>query len=155
MSGRWRKLEVKKMDKEEKESLKRIADSLEKIVRAQEHPEEMMKKMMEGVTPVIQDAISRRVVAPQLRLPDGTEEVTIRLSDDEKENIKSMVMGEFEQQLGEFRGFVADSLSELPEEQLHRVGEHLKKGEKFRFRRRDGCVHLDFGYGDEEFYLKL
>jgi len=143
------------MDKEEKEALNRIADSLEKMVRAQEHPEEMMKRMMEGLAPIIQEAVGIRAIPQQLIFPEGTEEVTIRLSDAEKESIKNMVVGEFEQQAEEFKGFIADSLSELSEKQLKRIGEHLKKGEKFRFRRRDGCVHLDFGYGDEEFYLKL
>lgn len=145
---------MKKMDKKEKEALNRIADSLEKISKMYDHPEEIMKNMMEGVTPMIQEVISRRVV-PQVRLPEGTEEVIIRLSDDEKESIKNMVVSEFEKQADEFKGFIAESLSELPEEQLKRIGEHIKKGEKFRFRRRDGCIHLDYGYGDEEFYLKL
>ena len=140
--------------KMEEEALNRIANSLEKISRMYDHPEELMNKMMEGMTPLVQEAIGCRVV-PQLRLPEGTEEVIIRLSDDEKEAIKNMVVNEFEKQAEEFKGFIGESLSELPEEQLKRIGEHLKKGEKFKFRRRKGCIHLDYGYGEEEFYLKL
>lgn len=148
------------MEKEEKEALDRIANSLEKMVGFYEHPEQMIQNMM----PAIRDAVNVRseatlpgAVAPLRELPENTEGVTltVRLSEEEKSEITNMVIAEFEQQADAFKGFIADSLSELPEKQLKRIGEHLKKGEQFKLRRRAGCVHLDFGYADEEFYLKL
>ncbi|GAI76522.1 unnamed protein product, partial [marine sediment metagenome] len=69
--------------------------------------------------------------------------------------IMSKAVGEIEQQFDEFRGFIVQALSELPEEQLKKIGKHLEEGRKFKLRRRHGCIYLDFGFGDEDFYLKL
>jgi len=137
---------------EEKEALSRIADSLEKLVKFYEHPEELFQRMM----PAIQDAVNVRAQVVQVpALPEGAEEVTIRLSNEEKEKITGMVMTEFERQAEDFKVFIADALREMPEKQLKQIGEHLMKGEKFKLRRRKSCLYLDFGYADEEFFVRL
>lgn len=64
-------------------------------------------------------------------------------------------MDDIESQMDEFKGFISQSLSELSEEQLKRIGDLMAKGEKFKLRRRKGCVYLDFGHGDEDFYLRM
>ena len=54
-----------------------------------------------------------------------------------------------------FRGFIVQALSELPGAELKKIGKHLKEGRKFKLRRRHGRIYLDFGFGDEYFYLRL
>lgn len=64
-------------------------------------------------------------------------------------------MEAIEPEFERMREFVSSALKELPEDKLKKIGKHIEKGESPKFRRRKGCVHLDFGYGDEEFYLRL
>lgn len=132
----------------EEEQLKRIADSLEKISSIYDDPGAFMQRAYQQLVSTL-----GTVVLPQL--PAAISRVEVTLDSKEKEEIIRAATSEIEKQLGEFRVFVAQSLSELPESQLKRIGEHLKEGRKFKLRRRGGCIHLDFGIGDEEFYLKL
>ena len=136
---------------QEKE-LKRIADAFEKIVRVYEDPSAYMGQISQSVQQALSDT--------QVQLPavEGAPQVTaieVKLSPEQKEEICKKAMADFEEQMDEFKGFIGQALSELPESTLKRIGEHLAKGEKFKLRRRQGCIYLDFGYGDEDFYLRM
>lgn len=50
---------------------------------------------------------------------------------------------------------IAEAVSQLSPEALRRIAEKLEAGEDFSLRRRHGCIHLDFGTGDDEYYLRL
>lgn len=134
----------------QEKQLKRIADAIEKVMEIYEHPEAFMQRLSQGVGEALGS-----VQAAMPALPQAVSRVEISLEPQEKEEIINNVKAEIEQQLDEFRGFIAQSLSELPEAQLKTIGKHLKEGRKFKLRRRHGCIWLDFGYGDEDFYLRL
>lgn len=50
---------------------------------------------------------------------------------------------------------VAEAVSQLSPDVLKLIAKKLEQGEDFTLRRRHGCIHLDFGTGDNEFYLRL
>ena len=141
------------------ENLERIANALEEFSKAQvgliEHPEQFANRIRE----VTEEIAVPRIMPDTLEgeLPEGTAAVQyqIVLSDEEREKIVTAAMESIAPEFDRMRMFVSDALKELPEPTLKKIGEHLAKGEVPQFRRRRGCVHLDFGYGDEEFYLRL
>ena len=143
---------------QEKE-LKRIADSLEKLMKIYEDP----TAYLESLTHQIGDTVARTAIpAQQIAAGVGglvpgvaVTAVEIKLSEDERKAICKQAMADFEEQITEFKGFIGQALSELPEGTLKRIGELMKKGEKFKIRRRHGCIYLDFGHGDDDFYLRM
>lgn len=142
----------------EEHELKRIADSLKRIVHIYEHPEELVGKLYKNLSQTLSDVQAAMPALPTTVGPVmiGTARVEVVLPPEEKEKIIKALMGEIEGQLEDFRGFIAEALSELPEKQLKKIADHLKAGRKFKLRRRPpDCISLDFGYGDEEFQLRL
>lgn len=148
---------------QEKE-LKRIADAFEKILKIYEDPE----AYLEGLTQRIGDTMQRlNITPPQLPIQGQPVEggqavaqitgakVEVLLSAEERKAICEQAMADIEAQMTEFKGFIGQALSELPEGQLKRLGELMKKGEKFKLRRRHGCIYMDFGHGDDDFYLRM
>lgn len=143
--------------------LKRIADSLEKMTQFWDDPKPFLEKLAKGTYDAMA-AVNLSVPAPpavvggvgtEVRAPIITS-VQVSLSKEERKAICEQAFTEIESQMTEFRGFIAQSLSDLPDFQLKRLGELLAKGEKFKIRRRRGdCVTLDFGHGDDEFYLTI
>jgi len=47
------------------------------------------------------------------------------------------------------------AVSELPPDVLKRISDKVKAGEDFQLRRRHGCIYIDFGSGDDDYWLKL
>jgi len=134
----------------QEEQLKRIADALEKVTDIYEHPEAYLERISQGVSQAL--GIAQAAIPS---LPAAVQRVEITLSPEERAEIMSKAVSEIEQQFDEVRGFIVQALSELPEEQLKKIGKHLKEGRGFKLRRRLGCIYLDFGFGDEDFHLKL
>lgn len=143
-------METKEVKMPQEKELKRVADALERIVHFYEHPEELITQVYQETSRAL-SGISQAL--PQL--PSQVSKVEVTLSPEAKEEICKRAMADFEEQMAEFRGFIAQSLAELPEATLKRIGEHLKEGRKFKLRRKHGCIYLDFGFGDEDFYLRL
>lgn len=148
---------------QEKE-LKRIADAFEKIIKIYEDPAAYIESVGRQVSQVM-SGVGAQVPAPAPRpIAGGTRvalpgaqvtSVEVKLSEEERKAICDQAMADIESQMTEFKGFISQALSELPEENLKRIGELMKKGEKFKLRRRHGCVYLDFGQGDDDFYLRM
>jgi len=137
--------------------LKRIADYLEKLMKIYEDP----SAYLQGLTQQIGGTLSQLNIAAPAG-PGGAPvpgvamaTVEVRLSEDERKAICEKAMADFDEQITEFKGFIGQALSELPEGTLKRIGELMKKGEKFKIRRRHGCIYLDFGHGDDDFYLRM
>lgn len=140
----------------EEEQLKRIADSLEKVVRLYEHPEEFMQRFSQGLQDTMGQVQSQLMISAPPSGVSAVRAITVSIDPKEKEEITKTVMSEIEQQMEEFRGFIAESLAEMPDDKLKKIAEHIKAGRKFKLRRRPpDCITLDFGYGDEEFFLRL
>lgn len=143
--------------------LKRIADSMEKMTQFFDDPKPFMEKLAKGTYDALAAVNVPVPHLPQVEGGIGTEvraptitSVQVSLSKEERKAICEQAFTEIESQMTEFRGFIAQSLSELPDFQLKRLGELLAKGEKFKIRRRRGdCVTLDFGHGDDEFWLTI
>lgn len=141
----------------QEEQLKRIADAFEKIVRVYENPAAYMGQVSRSIQQILSGTqvqlpalpVEGEAVAPQVTA------IEVRLSPEQKDEICKKAMADIEEQMSEFKGFIGQALSELPEEQLKRIGELMKKGEKFKLRRRHGCIYLDFGHGDDDFYLRV
>ena len=96
-------------------------------------------------------------VAPVLRanLPAGSlESITVRLSDEEREQMSQMVYEALQPQLHEFQGFVKQSLEELPAHRLKELAKQIEAGEKPRLEKRRGCIYVTFEDGTEQ-YLGL
>ncbi|GAI65960.1 unnamed protein product [marine sediment metagenome] len=147
----------------QEEQLKRIADSLEKVVKVYDDPQAFMEQVAQQtrdilagtsiplpVTPV--EGVSQ---APQIAAGPQVAAIEVRLSPEEREEIVQKAMADFSEQMSEFKGFIGQALSELPERTLKRIGDLMKKGEKFKLRRRHGCIYLDFGHGDDDFWLRI
>ncbi|MBA7653927.1 hypothetical protein ES703_61792 [subsurface metagenome] len=143
---------------QEKE-LKRIADAFEKIAKIYEDP----TAYLENLSQQISGAVSRvQIPAPRPAemgagpaLPVSVTGVELKLSEEERKAICERAMADIEEQMTEFKGFIGQALSELPAGELKRIGELIKKGEKFKLRRRHGCIYLDFGHGDDDFHLRI
>ena len=105
---------------------------------------------------LFQRALSRTLPTP-IMLPIGTTQLEVRqlpapeIVREEIEIVTQAVLAKMEQ----MKSHIVEAVSELPPEALQRIAEKLKAGEEFALRRRRGCVHIDFGTGDDEFYLKL
>lgn len=139
----------------QEEDLKRIADAFEKIVAIYEHPEEYIQRIGQQVTQTLQGTAAQMAPLPAQVGAAVVSEVAVTLAPEERKAICERAMADIEEQMTEFKGFIGQALSELPEGALKRIGELLKKGEKFKIRRRHGCIYLDFGHGDDDFYLKM
>lgn len=143
------------------ENLERIANALEEFSKAQvgliEHPEQFANRIREVTAEIAVPRLTSATDMAVSELPEGTAAVqySIVLSVEERDKIVTAAMESIAPEFDRMRMFVSDALKELPEPALKKIGEHLTKGEVPQFRRRRGCVHLDFGYGDEEFYLRL
>lgn len=148
----------------EEKQLKRIADALEKSNKVFDNPEEFADRLSN----VLQNVLSRvNMPAPVLGAPSvaiGTQvtpdtvavtSVEVKLSEEERKAICEKAMADIEENMAEFKGFIGQAFSELPEPALKRIGELMEKGEKFKLRRRHGCIYLDFGHGDDDFYLRM
>jgi len=142
------------------QNLERIANALEEFSKAQvdliENPADFANRMRDSFNAI---AVSMPVLEDGSRpaLPEGVSEVTYHMSltDEDRDLLVKKAMDTIEPEFKRMRTFISDALKELPEPTLKKIGEHIARGEVPKFRRRRGCVHLDFGYGDEEFYLKL
>ena len=147
---------------QEKE-LKRIADAFEKIAKIYDDPTaylESLSQQISGAVSRVMPAIAPtpvQAVEGGVPLPPGAmiTGVAVSLSEEERKAICERAMADIEEQMSEFKGFIGQALSELPEGTLKRMGELMKKGEKFKIRRRHGCVYLDFGHDDDDFYLRM
>lgn len=148
---------------QEKE-LKRIADAFEKILKIYYNPTEYLESLIGQIGGAMSQLNIPAPAAPTQQIGVGpaapgpgvaVTAVEIRLSEEERKAICKQAMADIEGQMTEFKGFIGQALSELPEGQLKRIGELMKKGEKFKLRRRHGCVYLDFGQGDDDFYLRI
>lgn len=134
---------------QEKE-LKRIADALEKVALIYTDPQAFMEQVGSATRDIL--------AGTNIPLPAAGPQVTaieVRLSPEEREQICQLAMADIEEQMTEFKGFISQALSELPEPRLKRLGELIEKGEKFKLRRRHGCIYMDFGHGDDDFYLRM
>jgi len=141
---------------QEKE-LKRIADALEKVALIYTDPQAFMEQVGLATRNIL---AGTNVALPVLPAVEGVAQaqvtaIEVRLSPEEREQICQIAMADIEEQMTEFKGFIGQALSELPEETLKRMGELIKKGEKFKLRRRHGCIYMDFGHGDDDFYMKM
>ena len=67
------------------------------------------------------------------------------------DTVTRAVMGK----MAEMQAHIAEAVKELPPNIIKQIAEKLQSGEDFTLRRRHGCVHIDFGYGDSEYYLRL
>lgn len=148
---------------QEKE-LKRIADAFEKILKIYEDPAayiesvgRQVSQVMSGVGAQIPAPPATQISAVGAGGPPGVAvtSVEVKLSEEERKAICEKAMADIEEQMTEFKGFISQALSELPEENLKRIGELMKSGKKFKLRRRHGCVYMDFGEGDDDFYLRM
>jgi hypothetical protein len=143
--------------------LKRIADQLEKLTKFYDDPKPFLDKLAK----LTYDSVAALNVPVSVAAPTETEpgtriagpiitSIQVSLSKEERAAICNQAFSEIESQMTEFKGFIAQSLTELSDSQLKRLGELLAKGEKFRIRRRRGdCITLDFGHGDDEFWLSI
>ena len=86
-------------------------------------------------------------------LPGGTIPVPFspEVIQEAVDAVTKAVMGKME----EMQAHVAEAVKELPPSVVKDIAGKLERGEDFTLRRRHGCVHIDFGYGDSEYYLKL
>ena len=139
---------------QEKE-LKRIADAFEKVIDFYENPQAWMERISQGLSQVVGGIMPQIAAPPVEGAPVAVSRVEVTIAPEEKEAILKQAMADIEEQMTEFKGFIGQALSELPEGQLKRMGELIKKGEKFKLRRRHGCIYLDFGHGDDDFYLRM
>lgn len=139
----------------QKEDLKRIADAFDKIVAMYEHPEQWMQRVGQQVNQVLRDSSAQIPTLPAQAGVATVSEITVTLAAEERKAICEKAMADIEEQMTEFKGFIGQALSELPEASLKRIGELMQKGEKFKVRRRHGCIYLDFGSGDDDFHLNI
>lgn len=148
---------------QEKE-LKRIADSLSQIAKVYADPQAYARELASSVQQLLSGANIALPAPAPIRAVEGggtvapspaIAAVEVRLSSEEREEITKKAMADIEDQMTEFKGFIAQALSELPEPSLKRIGDLIAKGEKFQLRRRHGCIYLDFGHGDDDFYLRI
>ena len=139
---------------QEKE-LKRIADALEKVIGFYENPQAWMEQISQGLSQVVSSVSPQIPASPVEGAPVAVSRVEVTIASEEKEAILKQATADIEEQMTEFKGFIGQALSELSEGQLKRIGELMKKGEKFKLRRRHGCIYLDFGHGDDDFYLRM
>ncbi len=142
---------------QEKE-LKRIADAFEKIAKIYEDPTAYLESLSQGINQAVsrvQIPAPRPVEGAGPALPVSVTGVELKLSEEERKAICERAMADIEEQMTEFKGFIGQALSELPAGELKRIGELIKKGEKFKLRRRHGCIYLDFGHGDDDFHLRI
>lgn len=89
--------------------------------------------------------------------PSLTTEVEVRQlpsPENIKEAMETVTKAVLEK-MEDMQKHIAEAVSELPPNLLERIAEKVKAGEEFKLRRRHGCVHIDFGEGDDEFYLRL
>lgn len=59
------------------------------------------------------------------------------------------------EKMEEMQKHIAQAVSELSPEVLECITEKIKAGEDFKLRRRHGCIYIDFGSGDDDFWLRL
>lgn len=134
-----------------KDSVKRVADSLEKIVEVIQDP----IAYYERIRKEYEEYLKETEVQIQAPAPLEQVKVEVTLSPQERQAILDATMKEIEEQMTELRSMFVDALSELPPSQLKKIGEHLKTGRKFKLRRRRDCLTLDFGKDDEEYWLHI
>ena len=148
----------------QEEQLKRIADSLQEIASVYADPQAYMQQVAQQAREIlagtniplpVAPAVEGVAQAPQIAAGPQVTAIEVRLSPEEREEITQKAMADFSEQMSEFKGFIGQALSELPERTLKRIGDLMKKGEKFKLRRRHGCIYLDFGHGDDDFYLRM
>ncbi len=146
------------------DQLKRIADALEKNNKFFDNPEEIVDRLVGA----LQSSLARVSVPVVTSVPPAVEGgtpahattplitgVEVKLSEEERKAICDQALADVVEQMDEFKGFIGQALSELPAPTLKRIGELMKKGEKFKLRRRHGCIYLDFGKGDDDFYIRM
>lgn len=140
----------------QEKQLKRIADSLEKVAKIYDDPHAYMEQLARQAQEIL---AGTNVTLPTVPGEAGggpvVTAIEVRLSPEEREEITQKAMADISEQMSEFKGFIGQALSELPEGTLKRIGDLMKKGEKFKLRRRHGCIYLDFGHGDDDFWLRI
>lgn len=155
----------------QEEDLKRIADALERVASVYSDPQAFMDRVENQVREMLSRVnVPVPIMPSQAQAVEGQAQavegagppspalitgVEVKLSDDERKAICERAMVDFEEQMAEFKDFISQALSELPAGTLKRIDELMKKGEKFKLRRRHGCIYLDFGHGDDDFYLRM
>lgn len=79
-----------------------------------------------------------------------------RLSKRKVKKAVELVTQAVTERMGEIEKHVQEALADLPPHTITKIAERIKAGEPFVVRRRrPDCITLDFGYGDEEYYLGL
>lgn len=162
---RWFKF-WEKGNKEQVEAINRLAEGLYGLQKAREEGNKQINEMLtnpEQFASLIQGAISR-IYPPQVTaipptrvaMGPGLVSETHLLASPEavKETIDTVTKAVLEK-MEEMEKHVTEAVSELPPDTLEKIAEKIKAGEDFTLRRRHGCVHIDFGYGDDEYYLRL
>lgn len=137
--------------------LKRIADSLEKLMAIYDDPTAWMERIGRGVSEAASQLNIPAPILPDQTVTPGVAvaAIELKLTEEERKAICEQAMADIEAQMEELRGFIAQSLSELGEVSLKRIGDLMAQGKKFKIRRRHGCIYLDFGEGDDDFYLRM
>lgn len=158
----------KRSNKEQIEAVNRLTEAMVNLEKTREEGNRQLNELLsspERLGEVMSQAVAiaqSRVVPPlgvaQVRAVEGGTQVegalllpSPELVKEQVETVTKAVMGKME----EMEKHVAQAVSELPPNILERIAEKIKAGEDFTLRRRHGCVHIDFGSGDDEFYLRL
>ena len=141
------------------QAIDRLIGALYELEKGRQEGQKEFQSLLkdpERLGALFERALSRTLLPPTM-LPVGTTQLEVHqlpapeIVQEEIDIVTQAVLAKMEQ----MESHIAEAVSELPSEILQKVAEKVKAGEEFVLRRRRGCVHIDFGTGDDEFYLKL
>lgn len=142
------------MSKENK-SMEKLAGAMEKLATCLENWQDPVKWQK-----IIQDALRTGIlpaaaVRPLLPIPVASqiEDITVKLSDEDRDKMADKVYEAVKPQLAEFNEFVKISLQEMPVGRLKDLAKQIEEGKKPKLERRRGCVYITTG--NDDFYLGL
>lgn len=90
----------------------------------------------------------------QISAPVGERQALLPPPEAVKEAIDTVTKAMLNK-MEEMEKHIATAVSELPPDVVQCIADRVKAGEEFKLRRRHGCIYIDFGYGDEDYWLRL